>query len=44
MSYLCDLHYDQSYNFMNTDTLVFFTYSLDYVMLFLDDNLDEECE
>ena len=50
MLYLCDLffhfhlhfHYDQSYNFINTDTCSF-GYFLEYILLFLDDNVDEEC-
>ena len=29
---------------MNTDTPVFFTYVLKYVLSFLDDNLNGECE
>ena len=29
---------------MNTDTLLLFSYFLEYVLLFLDDNVDEECE
>ena len=29
---------------MNTDTFVFFAYFLEYVLLSLDDNVDEECE
>ena len=29
---------------MNTDTLSFFGYFLEYVVLFLDDNVDEEWE
>ena len=29
---------------MNTDTLLLFSYFLEYVLLFLDDHVDEECE
>ena len=29
---------------MNTDTLFLFSYFLEYVLLFLEDNVDEECE
>ena len=29
---------------MNTDMLVFVAYFLQYVLLFLDDKVDEECE
>ena len=31
-------------NRMNTVTLVFFAYFLEYVLLFLDGNVNEECE
>ena len=38
------LHFrhDYSYNLMNADIHVNFAY--EYVLLFLDDNVDEECE
>ena len=29
---------------MNADTLFLFSYCLEYALLFLDDNMDEECE
>ena len=29
---------------MNTDALVLFAYYLEYVLLLLDDNVDEECQ
>ena len=52
MSYIFDLFFIfififtliNHYNLVNTDALVFFAYFLEYVLLFLDDNVDEECE
>ena len=29
---------------MNTDKLVLFAYFLEYILLFLDDNVDKKCE
>ena len=29
---------------MNADTLFLFSYCLEYALLFLDDNVDEECK
>ena len=48
MSYLCDLFFlffsIFINNLMNTDMPVFLAYFLEYVLLFLDDNVDEEYE
>ena len=37
-------HYHTETVLMNTDTLFLFSYFLEYVLLFLEDNVDEECE
>ena len=49
MSYLCDLFFIFIFilimiNRMNTDALVLLLIFSEYVLLFLDDNVGEECE
>ena len=49
MSYLCDLFYIFIFilimiNRMNTDAIVHLRIFSEYVQLFLDDNVSEECE
>ena len=41
MPYLCYLFFIFSHEYRNTG---FFAYFLEYILLFLNDNLDKECE
>ena len=47
MSYLCDLFFISIFPFIvinRTNTILLFIFQSEYIPLFLDDNVDEECE